>query len=85
MRQLGLAIKMYESDFGDLPRQLKDVHPAYVSEKKMFRCPGWEARAAGSDPKTRATAATLFTLYAYQPAERHFWQSVPSEPGDPLR
>jgi prepilin-type N-terminal cleavage/methylation domain-containing protein len=83
LRQLGIAIKMYENDFNDLPRQLKDVYPTYVSEKKTFRCPEWEARAAGSDSKTQATVASLFTLYAYQPAERRFWQSVPSEPGDP--
>jgi prepilin-type N-terminal cleavage/methylation domain-containing protein len=83
LRQIGAAIRMYQSDYEELPHELKDIYPAYLTDKRVFRCPEWENVAAAEGQDSVAKIKTMLTMYTYQPAERRFWQSVPSEPGDP--
>jgi prepilin-type N-terminal cleavage/methylation domain-containing protein len=39
LRQNGLALAMYSQDYGDFPARLSLLHPAYVTDTHLFRCP----------------------------------------------
>ncbi len=39
LRQIGMAMLMYKSDFGELAPQLSHVHPTYVPNPAIFVCP----------------------------------------------
>lgn len=83
LRQIGLAIKMYQSDHDELPPKLTSLHPQYSSSPLIFRCPAWEALFSARPPEEQAELKAMFTMYSYVPEEKAFWQSVPPEPGDP--
>ena len=82
LRQIGLGIKMYENDYGDLPRKFETLYPVYVSDKRVFRCPQWEARISTASPD-KQKHANLLTRYTYEPEDAQFWQHLPREAGDP--
>lgn len=83
LRQIGLGIKMYESDYGDIPHEFKTLYPTYVSSKQMFRCPQWEAYLSTLSDDKQKKYSSVLTMYTYEPEEAHFWSTLPREAGDP--
>jgi len=41
LQQLGIALTQYAGDNGGrYPRALRDLHPFYIGDESLFRCPG---------------------------------------------
>lgn len=38
LRQIGLAIQMYQQDFEELPPRLSALYPGYISEARLYIC-----------------------------------------------
>ena len=83
LRQIGLGVKMYESDYSDIPHEFKTLYPTYVSRKQVFRCPQWEAYLSTLPNDKQEKYASVLTMYTYEPEEAHFWSTLPREAGDP--
>jgi len=66
LRQIGLAIKMFEEDHDRLPGDLFELYPTYVKSLEIFICP--------SDPKPWPYNASegKFISYMY-----HNWGDTP--------
>ena len=58
MKQIGLAIAMYQNDFDERnPKELADLHDQYITAVKIFRCP--------SDKSPRALNDHIKCSYVY--------------------
>lgn len=68
LRQIGLAFKMYESDYGDLPETLPDLTKSYVNDQRILWCPQSLANAKAnlSDlPRTQQLFGGRVSSYWY--------------------
>ena len=83
MRQIGLAIKMYQSDYGEIPMALPHLYPAYVSNADVFRCPEWVNRYMSAPERDKKIASQMFSFYLYRPATCTLLHNEAPEPGDP--
>lgn len=82
MRQIGLAIKMYEQDFGEIPPTLKPLRPSYITQRDLLFCPVFQMLVSDAPPDKQAQYDAVPDSYAYQPEETAFWVGLPSEQGD---
>lgn len=60
LRQIGQALKMYQSQWNELPPMLSALYPQYVSDKRVFLCPNAQKASPGQPSGTE-----LSTTYGY--------------------
>lgn len=62
LRQIGLAIQMYRSDYNDqFPPDLEALSGTYVKDKQIFRCPQWQALRQANGKRTQKLTGYLYT------------------------
>lgn len=79
LRQIGAAIRMYQSDYDDMPYELKDLNPSYISDARVFRCPVWVALYGTAKPATIKKADSIFSMYSLLPAMQRSSREQPDE------
>jgi prepilin-type N-terminal cleavage/methylation domain-containing protein len=89
LRQIGLAIAMYREDYsGAIPLRLSAIHPAYVTEPRLFLCPTDPARGLHDGNEFLEGNRYLPTGLSYdyppnwRPAWNVGWWSPPPDHGD---
>ena len=84
LRQIGLGVKMYESDYGDIPHEFKTLYPTYVSNKQVYSVArNGKHICLRCLTISRRKYVSVLTMYTYEPEEAHFWSTLPREAGDP--
>jgi len=84
LRQIGMAMSMYRSDFGELAPHLSSLHPTYVPNPTVFVCPAdpAEGKREGDDYMEGSLYLPSGVSYTYIPnwkyaAELGWWNPRP--------
>src|SRR5438128_856640 len=65
LEAIGRALAAYQRDKGDLPPNLSDLYPKYVSDPKLFHCPADSTPGSPGHPRVEPDPK-LPVSYAYE-------------------